>query len=81
MRAFIRAGAHLRVMARLAEWCDEAAVAHWVQESAAAPSWNDTWRRLQREGRPSRLDHPTPARTNFQIAAPKPSRFGELRMK
>jgi len=81
MRAFMRAGAHRRVMGKLADWCDEAAVVHWTQEAPIAPSWEQAWQRLQREGRPSRVDRPTPAHANFQIAAPRVSRFGELRLK
>jgi heme-degrading monooxygenase HmoA len=81
MRAFIRSGVHRRVMVRLADWCDEAAVAHWSQATTDVPSWDDTARRLQRDGRPSAVNHPTPAHRNFQIAAPKIGRFGELRLK
>jgi hypothetical protein len=42
---------HRRVMARLAEWCDEAALMHWVQDAGEPPSWPEAYRRLQREGR------------------------------
>jgi hypothetical protein len=31
MHSFMRSGVHRRIMARLAEWCDEATLAHWVQ--------------------------------------------------
>ena len=34
-------------MRRLAEWCDEASVAHWTQESAALPDWIEVHRRMQ----------------------------------
>jgi hypothetical protein len=81
MRAFMRAGAHRGVMVKLAEWCDEAAVVHWLQDTPVAPSWEQAWQRLQREGRPSQINHPTPAHVDFQIAAPRVSRFGELRLK
>ena len=37
MRSFMRAGVHSRVMARLPEWCDEAALVHWAQESSEPP--------------------------------------------
>jgi hypothetical protein len=81
MRAFIRSGAHRDVMNKLADWCSEAAVVHWVQERADAPSWDDARQRMQRDGRPSMVSHPTSAHTNFQIAAPSVSRFSELLLK
>ena len=33
MRAFMVAPAHRRVMPKLLQWCDEAAVTHWLQGS------------------------------------------------
>jgi len=82
MRAFMRGEPHRRAMAKLAAWCDEASVVHWTQATSEAPSWSEAWRRMQAEGRPSPVDHPTPAHTNFHIAAPRPGRFGgELRLK
>jgi hypothetical protein len=38
MRSFMRSGVHRRIMTRLAEWCDEAALAHWVQDANEPPS-------------------------------------------
>jgi hypothetical protein len=32
MRAFMLAPAHRRVMPKLLQWCDEAAVTHWLQD-------------------------------------------------
>jgi len=34
MKMFMTLGAHGKAMRKLAEWCDEAAVAHWTQDSA-----------------------------------------------
>jgi hypothetical protein len=39
MRAFMRSGVHHRIMAQLPEWCDEAALVHWVQDASELPSW------------------------------------------
>jgi len=48
MRAFMRSGVHRRIMARLPEWCDEAALIRWVQEASDPPSWQEAHRRLQK---------------------------------
>ena len=71
MRAFMVAGPHGKVMRRLLEWCDEAALVHWQQETDQQPHWHDAHRRLQVEGRRSKVNHPSPAQENFQIPAPK----------
>jgi heme-degrading monooxygenase HmoA len=71
MRAFMLAGAHRRVMPRLLQWCDEAAVAHWTQESPEPPAWGEAHRRLVQEGRRSRVSHPSPAQQRFAFPAPR----------
>ena len=81
MRAFMQAQPHRAVMAKLATWCDEAAVVHWTQDTSEIASWDDARQRMQRDGRPSKLRHPSPAHDQFQIAAPRIRRFGELRFK
>jgi len=70
MRSFVRAGAHRRVMPRLAKWCDEAAIAHWLQDRAEPPSWLEAHRRLQKKGRRSRVEHPSPAQQRFEFPPP-----------
>jgi hypothetical protein len=71
MKAFMLAGPHRKAMRRLLEWCDEAALVHWQQETGQQPDWHDAHRRLQVEGRRSKVNHPSPAQENFQIPAPK----------
>src|SRR2546429_5975630 len=71
MRSFMRSGVHRRIIARLPEWCDEAALVHWVQDGEAAPSWVEAHRRLQEEGRRSRVNHPTEAQLRFEISEPR----------
>ena len=61
MRSFMRSGVHRRVMARLPDWCDEAALVHWVQDADEPPSWFEAHRRLQQEGQRSRINHPSEA--------------------
>lgn len=81
MRAFMRASVHRRAMGELATWCDEAAVAHWMQPTPQAATWDEAWRRMQREGRPSMVDGPSPAHQSLQIPAPQIGWFGEIRLK
>jgi hypothetical protein len=71
MRAFMVSGAHRKVMPRLLDWCDEASVAHWQQNSAEPPSWQQVHRRMQSEGRRSKVKHPSPAHERFEIAPPR----------
>jgi hypothetical protein len=70
MRAFMMSGAHRKAMPRLLEWCDEAAVAHWEQESATPPAWPDAHRRLLAEGRRSKVRYPSPGHDAFTFPAP-----------
>jgi heme-degrading monooxygenase HmoA len=79
MRAFMIAGAHRHVMPHLLHWCDEAAVVHWTQASSEPPSWQEAYRRLQQEGRASRVNYPSSAQVAFQIPPPHTSR--ELQLK
>jgi hypothetical protein len=79
MRAFMVTEPHRGVMPRLLHWCDEAAVVHWTADSREPPSWQETHRRLQHEGRASRVDHPSAAQLRFEI--PPPRTAGELRLK
>ena len=44
---------------QLAEWCDEASVVHWTQETADLPEWHEAHRRMVAEGRASRVRHPS----------------------
>ncbi len=81
MKAFMNSGAHGLVMRKLLRWCDEAAVAHWTQEGTELPSWEDAHKRLQREGRRSKVNHASPAHTAYEIAAPITGRTGWLRFK
>lgn len=46
-------------MPKLLEWCDEAVVAHWHQESAELPGWDTAERRLAESGRVSKVNHPS----------------------
>jgi hypothetical protein len=74
MRTFMLAPAHRAVMPKLLQWCDEAAVTHWLQDSLGLPPWPEVHRRLQSKGRTSKLDHPSAAQLRFEIPPPKTAR-------
>lgn len=71
MKDFMLAPPHRKAMKHLLEWCDEAALVHWEQETGAEPDWPEAHRRLQSEGRRSKVNHPSPAHEKFQIRPPK----------
>ncbi len=68
-------GAHGRAMPKLMEWCDEASVVHWTQETPELPSWEEAHRRMVREGRASKVTHPSAAHMAHRIPPPRPSLF------
>jgi hypothetical protein len=78
MRAYRNAGAHRVVMPRLLEWCDEASVAHWNQDAQDIPNWQELHRRMVDTGRPSKVNHPSPAQVSNQIVAPRPGRIEKI---
>ena len=71
MKSFMLTGSHRQVMSHLLEWCDEAAVVHWTQESNRQPDWQEAHRRIQQEGRRSKVNRPSRAQENYEI--PKPA--------
>jgi uncharacterized protein DUF3291 len=73
MRAFMMGGIHRRAMPRLLDWCDEASVVHWSQDSSELPGWQEAHRRMVDEGRPSKVKHPSPAHLTHKIPEPKVS--------
>jgi hypothetical protein len=75
MNAFRTGDAHRKAMPKLLEWCDEAAVVHWTQDSAEIPLWPEAGQRMAEKGRLSKVNHPSPAHASQQIPAPQPSRI------
>jgi hypothetical protein len=71
MKSFMLAGPHRQAMRRLLEWCDEASLVHWEQQAGEVPDWLEAHRRLQTEGRRSKVNHPSPAHESFQIRSPR----------
>jgi hypothetical protein len=58
-------------MPKLLEWCDEASVVHWHQDTAELPDWQEAHRRMMEEGRRSKVHHPSPAQIAYEIPRPK----------
>jgi heme-degrading monooxygenase HmoA len=71
MKSFMLSGAHREAMPRLIEWCDEASVTHWQQDTDQLPDWNAACDRMQREGRRSKVRYPSPAQDKFEIPPPR----------
>ena len=81
MKAFMLGGVHRKVMHSLLEWCDEAAVAHWTQESPQPPTWQEAHAQILRIGRLSKVNHPSAAHPQFQIPEPVDAEDKETRWK
>ena len=81
MKCFMLSGVHRQVMPSLLEWCDEASVIDWVQDLLEPPSWEEAHRRMQHDGRSSKVNHPSEAHRRFEIPAPFVRPTGELPFK
>lgn len=80
MRAYMLAHPHKAAMVKLLHWCDEASVVHWTQPDPAPPTWAEAHARMQREGRPSKVNHPSEAHKAYIV--PTPANFkGATRLK
>src|SRR5262245_46088785 len=71
MRAFMTSGTHRKAMRHLPDWCDEASVAHWQQDTPEPPDWSEVYRHMQSGGRRSKVRHPSLAHQRFEIAPPR----------
>ena len=71
MRAFMTSGAHRQAMPKLLDWCDEAALVHWEQDTAALPEWDEAHRRLVTQGRRSKVRYPSPAHERLDVPVPR----------
>lgn len=80
-RSYTTSRPHRDAMPRLARWCDEASVVHWHQDGTGRPGWAEAGRRMQQDGRPSRVTEPTDAHRRHEIAAPRISRWRMLRLR
>jgi hypothetical protein len=69
MRDFRGSGVHQTVLPKFAHWCDEGSVLHWNQPGSEIPNSEIVLRRMQAEGRPLRVRHPSPEHAAGKIAA------------
>jgi Domain of unknown function (DUF3291) len=81
MKAFMLAGAHRGVMRKLLNWCDEAALVHWTQDSAVPPEWPEARAKMQAIGRTSKVNYPSEDHRAFRIPELKEPIKGETRLK
>lgn len=80
MKKFMLAGAHRTAMTRLPHWCDEASIVRWNQDGGELPAWIEASERMRREGRQSRVNHPSAAHSAYSFPDPVPGK-GEVRFK
>jgi hypothetical protein len=78
MNAYRIGGAHRRAMPKLLHWCNEAAVVHWTQESSEIPFWHEVQVRMAKEGRPSKVNHPSPTQASNHIPGPEPGHIERM---
>lgn len=71
VKQYMISGAHGKAMRHLIEWCDEASVVRWEQDATTLPTWAEGHRRMQSEGRRSKVRFPSAAHERFEIPAPK----------
>jgi hypothetical protein len=71
MWAYVASSNHRKAMKHLAHWCDEAYVVHWEQADPQLPRWDVAHRRMQQDGRPSKVNHPSAAHLVYQIPQPR----------
>jgi len=81
MKAFRGSAAHAKVMPRLAEWCDEAANAHWTASADTVPLWPEAHKHLTEEGRLSPVAHPSPGHEARAFPKPRVTLFTAMDLK
>jgi heme-degrading monooxygenase HmoA len=77
MNAYRTGGAHRKAMPKLLNWCDEAAVVHWNQESPEIPDWQQAQKHMTEKGKLSKVNHPSAVQASKQIPVPRLSRIAQ----
>jgi hypothetical protein len=78
MNAYRTARAHRQAMPKLLNWCNEAAVVHWTQDSSEIPFWREVPQRMADGGKLSKVYHPSAVQASAEIPAPKSSRIERI---
>lgn len=73
MRRYRNGAEHGQAMPRLLQWCDEAAVVHWLQETPDLPAGAEALQRMVADGRLSKVRHPSPEHAARRIAGQAPA--------
>lgn len=81
MRGYMMSGVHRGVMRKLLEWCDEAALVHWIQDSQQPPEWTEAREKMQAIGRTSKVNHPSEDQRAFRIPELRVPIMGETKLK
>jgi len=79
MRAYMTSGPHRRAMPKLMRWCDQASIAHWLQDGDTLPDWHKADRRMREEGRVSKVHHPAVGHDPMTFDVPRT--IGGVRLK
>ncbi len=68
MKQYRGSGAHQIAMRLLSEICSEASVVRWSQETADLPSWEEAHVHMLKDGRLSKVKHPSPLQHSGRTA-------------
>jgi hypothetical protein len=71
MRTYRNSNAHKKAMPKLQHWCNEASVVHWQQEENKFPGWLEAHRRMQTDGRASKVRNPSADHLAFSFPSPR----------
>jgi hypothetical protein len=75
MLKFRNTGAHMKAMARLVSWCNEASFTHWTTDADAIPSAEHAYTRLSSSGRLSKVRIPSPLHREGRTVSKDVPRF------
>lgn len=71
MLQFRNSPAHRQAMRKLPDWCSEASIAHWEQESPELPDWATTHHKITKEGITSKVRNPSVNHINRSFPLPR----------